>query len=486
MEESRSRLWDFLGELPHSYGEMRGPTNSSFLERELDRPLWGCKEQHWLLDLNGEQMVPAVLLVPQFQDEDAGSQIESHKFPLIIYNHALGPDHSFGKRELTENRPSASPSLPPYGHTLPKLGFMVLCIDNWTFGKRHGSPIDNMGGAERDENEETTFKRFLLHGRTIFGSMVYDTIRAVDWVCTLPNADSSKIITMGFSAITWFHAALDIRVGCCVDICCMTDFHSLLDRSISQEGIKAHGLHFFLPGLLNKRSGFSTEQIISLITPRPHFCLTGKYDTLTPFPALVKIRESISIQYNAAGADANWMMIIDENTGHWETEQFRNTVQEWLLSFRDLTDGSNMQLDSQISAHSSPILTDASTEKEIPPQAAAAVNDTINEDYLCPVCLTNQVLVNKTINGTERLEPYEACTCANGHSICLTCCSSIVFESTLSPTKMKYDCPICRTGCVINVPHALALMKKTYLWRIDPDNPAIEGLRGVHNHLHNL
>ena len=50
-------------------------------------------------------------------------------------------------------------------------------------------------------------------------------------------------------------------------------------------------------------------------------------------------------------------------------------------------------------------------------------------------------------------------SCSNEHAICLTCARRLVFESQLSPTRIKYDCPVCRAGCVVDTGHINAMFK---------------------------
>ena len=63
------------------------------------------------------------------------------------------------------------------------------------------------------------------------------------------------------STMAWWLAALDERVKVTVDICCLTDFQTLMPRRI----FPAHGVYYFVPGLLKK---FTTAQINALIAPR--------------------------------------------------------------------------------------------------------------------------------------------------------------------------------------------------------------------------
>src|SRR5690606_34395946 len=105
-------------------------------------------------------------------------------------------------------------------------------------------------------------------------------------------------------------AALDERIAVCVDICCLTDFQSLID----QGSLKEHGIYYFVPSLLNH---FSTADINRLIVPRPHLSLAGIYDPLTPVEGLDRIDDELRSAYRQAGVENQWRLLRYE-TGHQE------------------------------------------------------------------------------------------------------------------------------------------------------------------------
>jgi hypothetical protein len=59
---------------------------------------------------------------------------------------------------------------PPYAEILAGRGIASLCIDAWLFGERRG----------RTESE--AFKQMLWNGQVLWGMMVYDSLRAVDYL----------------------------------------------------------------------------------------------------------------------------------------------------------------------------------------------------------------------------------------------------------------------------------------------------------------
>jgi dienelactone hydrolase len=206
---------------------------------------------------------------------------------------------------------------PPYAEALTAAGYAVLCADMWLFGERRG----------RTESE--LFKEMLWKGQVLWGMMVYDSLRALDYLTTRADVDPARIGTMGLSmgsTMAWWIAALDTRIKVCVDLCCLTDFQALIEA----RGLDGHGIYYFVPGLLKH---FTTAQINALIAPRPHLSLAGVYDPLTPRAGLDRIDTELRQVYADLGAGSAWRLELSE-TGHFETTLMRSQVmsffKDWL------------------------------------------------------------------------------------------------------------------------------------------------------------
>ena len=128
------------------------------------------------------------------------------------------------------------------------------------------------------------------------------------------------------STMAWWLAALDERIKVTVDICCLTDFHTL----IKQRGLDGHGLYYYVPRLLKH---FTTAQINSLIAPRAHLSLAGNYDKLTPPEGLDLIDAELKKAYAKAGARNAWNL-VRYDIGHFETAAMRAEIfgflEKWL------------------------------------------------------------------------------------------------------------------------------------------------------------
>ena len=294
-ESRREELYGLLGLLP-------ARDRSVSARKIAAEPRGTYVLEKLVLDLNGIEPVPAYFARP------AGS---AGPFPTVLYNHAHGGNYELGKDELIAARPALQK--PPYAEVLAERGVASLCIDTWAFGERRG----------RSESE--IFKEMLWRGQVMWGMMVYDSLRALDYLASRDDVDASRLATLGISmgsTMAWWVAALDPRVRVCVDICCLTDYHALIDA----RGLDGHGIYYYVPSLLNH---FTTAEINALIVPRPHLSLAGIYDRLTPPEGLDRIDAALTEAYAGAGAPEAWAL-LRYPCGHLETADMRAEILAFL------------------------------------------------------------------------------------------------------------------------------------------------------------
>ena len=295
--EARQQLYELLGPLP----PRDRPVAAKVVRTDLHD---GYQIENLLLDLNDDEPVPAYFVKPV---EAKG------KLPTVLYCHAHGGDYVLGKDELIRGRSALVD--PPYAKALTDAGWAALCIDFPLFGDRRG-----LGESE-------AFKLELWHGRVLWGLMVYDHLKAIDYLCGREEVDADRLaaigISMGSTMSIWL-GALDPRLKVIVELCCLTDFDALIET----RQLDSHGLYYYVPGLL---SHFSMGDINALVAPRPHLSVAGNHDLLTPPAGLDRIDHQLRQVYADADAPDAWQL-RRPNTGHFETEQVR---QEVLLFLRD-------------------------------------------------------------------------------------------------------------------------------------------------------
>jgi dienelactone hydrolase len=296
----REELYGLLGDLPSRAADVGAKRVG---QEERGRYVL----EKLVLDLNGIELVPAYFIWPR----EAQAPV-----PVVLYNHAHGGDYGIGKEELVAGRPCLQQ--PPYADEFANLGWAALCIDAWAFGERQGL------------TEGETFRDMLWNGQVMWGMMVYDSLRALDYLSSRPDIDVQRIATLGMSmgsTMAWWLAALDSRVRVCVDLCCLTDFDAL----VATRGLEQHSIYYYVPGL---RRRFSTAAINRLIAPRPHLSIAGIYDRLTPRDGLDRIDSELRDVYDAAGASAHWRL-SRYATGHLETAAMRAEAINFLREHLD-------------------------------------------------------------------------------------------------------------------------------------------------------
>jgi dienelactone hydrolase len=295
VESRRAELYTLLGDLPDRHRPIGATLRST--EDRGDYTL-----ERWEVDLNGLEPVPGYFAKPR------GA---TGKLPAVLYNHAHGGEYHIGKEEFIA--PRRAIQQPPYALALAREGYASLCIDAWAFGSR----------ATRSES--AIFKRMLWEGRVMWGMMVYDSLRAVDYLVSRDDVDPTRLATMGLSmgsTMAWWLAALDERIKVCVDLLCLTDFQALIETG----HLDGHGIYYYVPRLLKH---FTSAQINALIAPRPHLSLAGEYDKLTPPLGLDRIDRELREVYAAAGAPEAWQL-RRYPVGHEETPEMRAEVLAFL------------------------------------------------------------------------------------------------------------------------------------------------------------
>lgn len=297
-ERRRKELWGTLGDLPWNHHP--GPAKLVRTEKHD-----GYTLERLVLDLNGQEPVPALLLVPDKRQERA---------PGMLYIHWHAGMYGLAKEQLLRGVEAQ----PAYAPVCVEKGIVTLAIDSWCFGERQREPDGHQG-------EEDAFKLMLWKGQVLFGMMLFDELRALDYLASRPEVDASKLGAFGMSmgaTKAWWLAALDPRVKLCMDVCCLTDY----DELIKNHGLKEHGIYYYVPSLLKH---FETAQINELILPRAHLSVNGRQDPLTPPAGVEKIRDYLLPLYRRHGGEQDCRIELFD-CAHVELPEMRKLILEWI------------------------------------------------------------------------------------------------------------------------------------------------------------
>jgi len=297
-ERRRKELWSLLGDLPWQHK----PAMPKLLSTEKHD---GYTLERLVLDLNGIEPVPALLLIPDKRQSPA---------PGLLYIHWHAGMYGLGKEQLLRGVEVE----PAYAPVCVEKGLVTLAIDSWCFGERQHDDDGKRG-------EEDAFKLMLWQGRVLFGMMMFDELRALDYLASRAEVDPQRLGVLGMSmgaTKAWWLAALDPRVHPCLDVCCLTDFEEL----IKTHALSAHGIFYYVPSLLKH---FQTADINELIVPRPHLSVNGRRDPLTPVPGVEKIRDHLLPLYRKYGRESDCRIELFD-VAHQELPEMRKLILESL------------------------------------------------------------------------------------------------------------------------------------------------------------
>ena len=184
-ERRRKELWELLGTLPWQHRP--GPPRLVKSERHE-----GYTLERLVLDLNGEEPVPALLLIPDKRQTPA---------PGLLYIHWHAGMYELGKEQLLKGVEAQ----PAYAPVCAEKGLVTLAIDSWCFGERQRE-------ANGQTGEQDAFKLMLWKGQVLFGMMMFDEFRALDYLASRAEVDPGRLgafgMSMGATKAWWLAASI--------------------------------------------------------------------------------------------------------------------------------------------------------------------------------------------------------------------------------------------------------------------------------------
>ncbi|MDQ6632191.1 MAG: alpha/beta hydrolase family protein [Verrucomicrobiota bacterium] len=302
-KEIRAELRQLLGKLPP---RPKTP-NVKTLSRE-DRGDYFLEK--FQFDNDAGAIVPGYILLPK---------TTAKKSPAILYCHWHGDEYEIGKEEIFQAK--HTPEAP--GPAIAKRGFIVIAIDAYCFGERNGQ--GPAGPDDKGSSGEMSASKFNLWvGRTLWGMMLRDDLMALDYLLSRPEVDATNVGVTGMSlgaTRSWWLMALDERIKTGVPVACMTRYENLIQHN----ALSAHGIYYFVPGLLNH---FDTEAVISLIAPRPVLFMTGDADKGSPIDGIRIIETNVAKVYELCRATNNFQSVVYPGLGHkYLPEMWEKTLQ---------------------------------------------------------------------------------------------------------------------------------------------------------------
>ena len=248
----RAQILSLIGALPR-----RTPLNAKFVgETQAD----GFRIRKVLFESQPNFFVTALLYVPD------GAPASGKRAAIL-----MTPGHA----------PSGKAGDAPIAAIFARNGFIVLSYDPIGQGERLQYPDPAKPGASlavrpTGEHGEASLQPMLI-GDTFARYEVWDAMRGVDFLASLPDVDPHRIGALGCSGggtITALTGALDTRIAAIGTACYITSFDALLPALGPQDAEQS------TPRFISSGLGF--PDWIELAAPRP-YAVISTYSDMFPF-----------------------------------------------------------------------------------------------------------------------------------------------------------------------------------------------------------
>jgi len=253
--------------------------------------------------------------------------------PGVLALHDHGGNKYFGVRKITRITDDLHPVMQKhqdhyYGgaawaNELAKRGYVVLVHDAFTFGSRRmrlsdvpeiitGHLVEKDPESEEEIERYNTFaanhehiiaKSLFSAGTTWPGVFTGEDQRALDYLCSRPDVDSSRVGCCGLSGgglRTVMLTGLDARLRCSCCVGMMTTWRDyLLNKCYT------HTWMVYIPGLARD---LDYPEILGLNLPNPVMVLNNREDQLFTVPEMERADRILRDVYQKAGAADHYRM----------------------------------------------------------------------------------------------------------------------------------------------------------------------------------
>jgi dienelactone hydrolase len=193
------------------------------------------------------------------------------------------------------------------GVQLVERGYIVWCPRNYI----NGEGADWAGNAKRVMNRHPNW--------TGMTQIIWDSIRAADFVQSLPQVDPDRIGCLGHSLggkQALFAAAFDDRYKACV----------ASEPGIGLKFSNWDALWYFGPAMKNLGSWMDNHEVLALVAPRPFLLLAG--DSADSDKSLDYVN-AVAPVYDLFGARSN-LKFVNHHLGHRYAPQAREAAENFL------------------------------------------------------------------------------------------------------------------------------------------------------------
>jgi len=257
----------------------------------------------------GEPDQQAILRVPKDR---------SKPMPAVICTHGHAPGCAFGKEEMNY---MAVP--------LAARGIVTLAPDVLRFGDRRDRTYEEADLKDFNGmafySERTLAMPLLLEGKTLLGASIWEQMRAVDMLASLPYVDAKRIGCTGMSMggiHTFWLSAMDERIAAGAEVCGVSSFR------IWAKQRTLNALFCFIPHILRCTDA---GEIGGLIAPRPFLALDATSDGFFPLEGVEETDRGMQAVYDLYGAKDR-LTLVRHTGGHEFVDADIRMTMDWLVA----------------------------------------------------------------------------------------------------------------------------------------------------------
>jgi len=203
-----------------------------------------------------------------------------------------------------------------HGHKFAKLGFVTLIIETIQKGEIRG-------------HHHGTYYYGWFHwyslGYTPAGVEVWNAVRAIDILQSMPDVDPDRIGVTGISgggAMSWFTAAVDERIKVVAPVCGT----ATIESHVCKRTIEGHcDCMFWINNYL-----WDLADVGALIAPRPLLIASATRDWIFDIESVRLIYRKLRRLYEVLGVPEN-IVLVETPGGHSYHEMSRCIIFKWFL-----------------------------------------------------------------------------------------------------------------------------------------------------------
>ncbi|MGH9767606.1 MAG: alpha/beta hydrolase family protein [Blastocatellia bacterium] len=210
--------------------------------------------------------------------------------------------------------------------TFAKNGFAILLYEPVSQGERVQLYDPDLGESKvRQATTEHTLAgtQCLLLGHSFARHVIWDGMRALDYLISRPEVDSSRIGCTGNSGggtLTAYLSALDDRIKVAAPSCYLTNWKSLLETIGPQDAEQN------LPPFLS--DGLDQADFVTAFAPKPYLILSAARDFF-PIAGTRQTFREVKRLYGLMGAEEKLNM-LEADDGHGYTRPRRLAAYRWM------------------------------------------------------------------------------------------------------------------------------------------------------------